>query len=63
MTIKNRFELDPERLATTDESGDRVYLYPEDVKGPWKNRRTIFYWVLILIYLVLPWIYIKGKTR
>jgi cytochrome c oxidase accessory protein FixG len=61
MSIKNRFELDPERLATTDESGRRVYLYPEDVEGRWKNRRTIFYWFLIVLYLVLPWIYIKGK--
>ncbi|MDD4974902.1 MAG: cytochrome c oxidase accessory protein CcoG [Bacteriovorax sp.] len=61
MAVKNRFELDPERLATTDEFGQRVYLYPEDVVGPWKNRRTIFYWFLILLYLVLPWIYIKGK--
>lgn len=61
MSIKSRFELNPERLATTDESGNRVYLYPEDVVGKWKNRRTIFYWFLILLYLVLPWIYIKGK--
>jgi cytochrome c oxidase accessory protein FixG len=58
---KNIFELDPERLATTDEHGNRVYLYPEDVKGIWKTRRTIFYWFLIVLYLVLPWIYINGK--
>lgn len=61
MSQKNRFDLDPERLATTDEAGNRVYLYPEDVVGVWKNRRTIFYWFLIILYLVLPWIYIKGK--
>ena len=61
MSVKNRFELDSERLATTDETGRRVYLYPEDVEGRWKNRRTIFYWFLIVLYLVLPWIYIKGK--
>ncbi len=61
MKSKNRFELDPERLATTDEEGHRVYLFPEDVKGFWKDRRTVFYWFLILVYLVLPWIYIKGK--
>ena len=61
MSIKNRFELDSERLATTDEAGNRVYLYPEDVKGKWKDRRNIFYWFLILVYLVVPWIYIKGK--
>lgn len=58
---KNIFELDPERLATTDEHGHRVYLYPEDVKGVWKTRRTYFYWFLILIYLVLPWFNINGK--
>jgi cytochrome c oxidase accessory protein FixG len=58
---KNRFELDEERLATTDEHGNRVYLHPEDVKGPWKDRRNIVYWFLIGIYLVLPWIYISGK--
>jgi cytochrome c oxidase accessory protein FixG len=61
LTTKNRFELDPERLATTDQEGHRVYLYPEDVEGVWKNRRTIFFWFLILLYLVLPWIYINGK--
>lgn len=58
---KNRFDLDAERLATTDEHGHRVYLHPEDVQGPWKNRRHIIYWFLIGLYLVLPWIYIKGK--
>jgi cytochrome c oxidase accessory protein FixG len=58
---KNRFELHEERLATTDEKGHRVYIHPEDVKGIWRNRRTIFYWFLIGLYLVLPWIHFKGK--
>ncbi|MDO9181231.1 MAG: cytochrome c oxidase accessory protein CcoG [Bacteriovorax sp.] len=58
---KNQFELDPERLATTDEEGHRVYLYPEDVKGKWKDRRHLFYWFLTFVYLVVPWIYIKNK--
>jgi cytochrome c oxidase accessory protein FixG len=57
----NRFELDSERLATTDEEGHRVYLHPEDVKGPWKNRRHVAYWFLIALYLILPWIYLNGK--
>lgn len=61
MKTKNIFELDPERLATTDENGHRVYLYPEDVKGKWKKRRTYFYWFLLILYLVLPWFYINGK--
>lgn len=56
-----RYELHQDRLATTDETGARVYLYPEDTEGKWKDRRTFFYWFLILLYLVLPWFYIKGK--
>lgn len=61
MKNKSIFELDSERLATTDEHGNRVYLYPEDVKGVWKTRRKNFYWFLIILYLVLPWFYINGK--
>lgn len=58
---KNIFELDPERLATTDENGNRVYIHPESVKGFWQKRRTVFYWFLIGLYLVLPWVNIGGK--
>ncbi len=58
---KNRFELDSERLGTVDEHGHRVYLHPEDVQGPWKNRRDVVYWILIGVYLILPWIYINNR--
>ena len=61
MNIKKRFDLDSERLATTDEQGQRVYLYPEDARGIWKNRRQIVYWILISVYLIIPWIYFQGK--
>lgn len=61
MSKKNIFDLDPERLGTTDEHGNRVYLYPEEVKGVWKERRKYFYWFLIIIYLILPWFTINGK--
>jgi len=57
----NKHELHPDRLATTDEHGHRIYLYPEDVKGFWKKRRDLIYFILIFIYLVLPWIQIQGK--
>jgi len=58
---KNRFELHEERLATTDEKGHRIYLYPIDVKGIWRHRRDFFYWTLIVLYLVLPWTHFGGK--
>lgn len=61
LSSKNIFELDPERLATTDEYGHRIYLYPEDVKGKWKTRKNVLSWFLILLYLLLPWVYINGK--
>ena len=54
-------ELPESRLATTDEKGNRVFIHPEDISGKWKTRRTRFYWFLIVIYLILPWIYIDGK--
>ena len=58
---KNRFELHEERLSTTDAQGHRVYVHPEDVKGVWRNRRTIVYWFLIILYMVLPWFKWNGK--
>ncbi len=60
-SFQTKRDLHAERLATTDEKGNRVYLYPEDVEGIWQKRRHLFYWFLIVLYLVLPWIYIKGK--
>lgn len=59
--LKSSFELDLERLGTTDEHGNRVYLYPDNVKGRWKSRRRSVYWMLIGLYLVLPWVYINEK--
>lgn len=61
MKTKNRFELDPERLATTDQDGHRIYLYPEDVKGFWKKRQKLLYWPLIILYLLLPWFNINHR--
>lgn len=56
-----KFELHPERLATTDEHGHRVYLYPEDVRGKWRQRRTWWFFCLIFFYMVLPWLHYQGN--
>ena len=60
-TNKTIFDLDPERLSTTDEFGKRIFLHPDTVTGVWQKRRTIVYWFLIGLYLVLPWINVNGK--
>lgn len=61
MSTKNRFDYDKNRLTTTDEHGNRVYVHPEDVKGAWRFKRNIFYWGLVIIALILPWIHMGGK--
>ncbi len=58
---KNIFDLDPERPATIDENGKRIFLHPETVKGVWQERRAIVYWFLIGLYLVLPWVNVNDK--
>jgi cytochrome c oxidase accessory protein FixG len=53
-------ELPQERLASTDEKGKRVYLFPADVRGKYHSRRVMFQWVLMVLFVVLPWIQING---
>ncbi|MES2856094.1 MAG: cytochrome c oxidase accessory protein CcoG [Bdellovibrionota bacterium] len=57
----NPFELHPERLSTTDETGRRVYLYTADVKGKFRSRRTVVQVVLLAVFLGLPWVTIGGR--
>lgn len=54
-------EVHAERLATTDEFGNRIYVHPEEVKGKWRDRRTMVYYALVAIYFILPWIHVSGK--
>ncbi len=54
------FELPEDRLATTSETGKRIYLYPADVFGKLKQYRDKVYLFLTLIFLALPWIKING---
>ncbi|MDA8792118.1 cytochrome c oxidase accessory protein CcoG [Bacteriovoracaceae bacterium] len=49
-----------DRLGTTDQSGHRIFLYPEEVHGKWKKYRSAVYFILILVYLILPWLTING---
>lgn len=60
-TNNNIFDLDPERLSTTDENGHRVFLHPESVTGKWQQRRNLVFWFLIGFYLVLPWINVNNR--
>ncbi len=56
----SNLELHPDRLSTTDEKGRRVYLYVADVGGFFRRKRTFLQVLLMLFFLVLPWIKING---
>ena len=50
----------PERPSTMDERGRRKWVYPAAIKGPFMRWRRWTGYVLIVIYLVTPWIKIGG---
>lgn len=54
-------ELPKDRLATTDEKGKRVYLYPASVTGPFRRWRNGVHALLVLFFLVLPWIHWDSR--
>lgn len=56
----NHKELPVDRLSTSDKDGNRIYLYPTDVRGHYRTLRSRLNVFLILIFLVLPWIKIGG---
>lgn len=60
MKNKNIHDLPDDRLGMLDEKGRRRFIHPTDVLGFFRNWRTRFYWVLILILLVLPWVRINN---
>jgi cytochrome c oxidase accessory protein FixG len=53
-------EVPKDRLATTDQYGSRVFLHPAEVKGFFRKWRTLTQVVLIILFMVLPWIKING---
>ena len=57
----SEFELHPDRLSTTDARGRRLFVFPADVKGYFRNRRTWVQRILIAFFLLLPWLKIQGR--
>lgn len=54
-------ELDPERLSTTAADGSRVYVHTAGVRGKFRNLRNHVYDVLLVIFLVFPWLRVNGQ--
>jgi len=47
-------------LTTVNADGSRYFLHPSDVKGRFTVARRWFGWLLIAVYVLLPWIQING---
>lgn len=54
-------DLHPARLGTTNEDGSRAFVYKASVDGFWHKRRTIVHALLVVIFLVCPWLRYSGE--
>ena len=50
-----------DKIATVDEHGKRIWIYPKKPKGPFYNARTYVSWVLLAILFGLPFIKVNGQ--
>lgn len=57
---KEHKEHDIGKLTSVDEHGDRIGLIPAEVKGFWHKRREIVQFILLIIFLVIPWTTLNG---
>ncbi len=57
---KKGLEVPKDRLASVDAAGSRVFIHPAAVKGFFSRWRKVVHWVLLILFLALPWIQIGG---
>jgi cytochrome c oxidase accessory protein FixG len=57
MSEQNDFR---DRLATIDDKGKRVWLFPRKPSGKYTNYRTWFSWLLLIVMIGTPFIKVNG---
>ncbi len=50
-----------ERVTTINRDGSRRFIHPADVHGPFTRWRAVVGWLLVGVYVALPWIPIQGN--
>jgi cytochrome c oxidase accessory protein FixG len=50
-----------DRLSMIDSSGNRKFIIPAEVRGYFQKRKKIIHGILLLIFLLLPWIRLNGE--
>lgn len=52
---------DPFKLTSIDEDGGHLNIIPAEVSGYFQRHRARVHFILLIIFLALPWIYYQGK--
>ena len=55
------YEPSLESVTTINKDGSRNFIHPADVRGRFTLLRALSGWVLIAVYVLLPWIRINGN--
>ncbi len=50
-----------DKIATVDEQGKRIWIYPKKPKGPFYDARTYVSWGLLAILFGIPFIKVNGE--
>ena len=50
-----------DRIATVNEEGKRIWIFPKKPKGSWYNKRKIFSYFLLILLFGLPHLKINGE--
>ena len=58
---RSPLDLPDDRLASIKTDGSRSYIFPAEVRGFFHRYRQVVQAILMLIFLVLPWIEIDGQ--
>ena len=61
MSDWNEYAVIPDRPPSLDKKGFRRAIIPAPVKGNWRKFRDYFYYILICIFLLTPWLNYNGK--
>lgn len=59
--LKDSLNVIPDRPPSLDEKGFRLFVIPAPVKGFYRNYRNLVYFLLIIIFLVVPWTRYNGE--
>jgi cytochrome c oxidase accessory protein FixG len=51
---------DTERLSSLDEWGNKKIIIPAEVEGRYRRRRTVVHALLMIFFLLLPWLKLNG---